>query len=231
MYTIERETTAEAHEAAIELILREGVNQVSKHGETIELPEPLAIRINKPLENPRISSCANLTEEMMQIYALQLLKVLPITGTNKDFDYNCGNRWFDYPQIWNGAIAGDGDNYGFNQIQFNVIDELKKDMTSRRAIVCSINPIIDFSKKHIPCISFLQFLYRNQELNMVVYIRSNDMLSAWGSDAYALIEVLKYVTRKLEYSIGTIEIISVSAHIYFKRDAPELMKFRKKLNF
>lgn len=231
MYTIECETTAEGHERAIELILNYGLAQQTKHGETIELPEPLTIRILHPLKELRVSTCANLSPAMMQIYATQLLNIIPKTGTNKDFDYNCGNRWFDYPQIWNGAIAGDGDKYGFNQIQYNVIDELKKDYTSRRAIVCSINPIIDYSKTHIPCITLLQFLYRNGKLNMVVYIRSNDILSAWGSDAYALADVLDYVARKFICPIGTLEIISVSAHLYPIRDAPELLKFRKKLNF
>lgn len=230
MYAIQNETIGGAHEHAIKLILQNGVEQNSKHGLTLELPEPLAIKINHPLKPLRVSTCANLTEEMMQIYAKQLLNIIPTTGTNKDFDYNCGNRWLDYPQIHNGNIIGDGDHLGFNQLQYNVIDELRKDETSRRAIVCSINPIIDYSKTHIPCISFLQFLIREDKLNMVVYIRSNDMLSAWGSDAYALSEVQRYVAHKLDKIPGILETISVSAHIYYNRDAPELLKFRKKLN-
>lgn len=230
MYVIERESIAESHEQAIKLILLNGLQQKTKHGDTLELPEALAIKILHPLLSPRVSQCANLTEEMMKIYANQLLEIIPKTNSNKDFDYNCGNRWFDYPQIHNGDIIGDGDKYGFNQIQYNVIDEIKKDPSSRRAIVCSINPIIDHSKKHIPCISFLQFLNRQEHLNMEVYIRSNDMLSAWGSDAYALSEVLRYTAKQLNLIPGYLEIISVSAHIYYKRDAPELLKFRRKIN-
>jgi thymidylate synthase len=230
MYTIENDTIGGAHEHAIKTILINGQEQMSKHGITLEMPEALSVRILHPLKPLRVSTCANLTEEMMQVYAQQLLNIIPKTGTNKDFDYNCGNRWMDYPQIHNGDIIGDGDHLGFNQLQYNVIDELRKDETSRRAIVTSINPIIDYSKTHIPCISFLQFLIRNDRLNMEVYIRSNDMLSAWGSDAYALSEVQRYVAHKLDRIVGTLEIISVSAHIYYHRDAPELIRFRKKLN-
>lgn len=230
MYTIERNSISDAHEEVIKLIVLNGLQQKTKHGDTLELPEAVAIKILKPLLPSRVSSCANLTEEMMKIYANQLLEIIPKTNTNKDFDYNCGNRWFDYPQIYNGNIIGDGDQYGFNQIQYNVIDEIKKDPSSRRAIVTSINPIIDFSKKHIPCISFLQFLNRQDNLNMEVYIRSNDMLSAWGSDAYALSEVQRFVAKQLNIIPGYLEIISVSAHLYYKRDAPELLKFRRKIN-
>lgn len=228
MKTIETETIGEAHEEIIKNILIDGIEQNSKHGITLEYPEALAVKILFPLQMPRLSSCVNLTEEMMKIYADQLKEVIVKTNSNKDFDYNCGNRWFDYPP---NLSHGDGDNMGFNQVEKNVIEELKKDPTSRRAIICSIFPPLDYTKKHIPCISFLQFLNRGNMLNMEVYIRSNDMLSAWGSDAYALSEFQKYIAAQLFLPVGYLEIISVSAHIYYKRDAPELMKFRRKLNW
>lgn len=231
MKTIERNTIAACHEAAISLILRDGIEIMTKHGMTIEYPEPITIKILHPFEEPRVSSASSFLSHMADYYANQLLNVIPKKGDSKDFDYNCGNRWFDYPQIHNGNIIGDGDNYGFDQIAENVVAELKKDRSSRRAIVCSINPIIDYSKKHIPCISFLQFLIRDNQLNMFVYIRSNDMLSAWGADAYALSRVLQFVGKKLDTPTGYLEMISVSAHIYFKRDEMELQKFRRKINF
>ena len=155
----------------------------------------------------------------MDFYAKQLLTVAPV-----DFDYNCGNRWQDYPYA---KGIGDGNSQGFNQLDYMGINELKHDPTSRRAVVSSLFPPVDAFKKHIPCITQLQFLIRQNKLNLIVYIRSNDMLSAWGSDAFALSQVQKYVSGKLNIPIGYLEIISVSAHIYFKRDAPELMRFRR----
>jgi len=231
MRTIERDTIAEAHENVIRLILLDGVMVTTKHGDTIEYPEAIAIKINHPMKEPRISSCSVFNKEMSDIYAAQLLSIIPKTGTNKDFDYNCGNRWMDYPQMINGSIIGDGDMSGFNQVENMIIKELHKDPSSRRAVICSINPIIDYTKTHIPCISFLQFMIRNEKLNCEVYIRSNDMLSAWGADAYSLSTVHQVIAENLNIEQGFIEIISNSAHIYFKRDAPELMKFRRKINF
>lgn len=226
MHTIEKNTIGEAHEEIIKHILLEGIEVNTKHGITLEYPEVVSIKILHPLNQPVKSDCYSFPFEGMEIYAKQLLEVAPT-----DFDYNCGNRWFDFFTANIVGYHGDGDGNGFNQIANNVITELRKDKSSRRAIVVSLQPELDSIRTHIPCITQLQFLIRNEELNCVVYIRSNDMLSAWGSDAYALSCIQKYVADNLNIVVGYLEIISVSAHIYYKRDASELMKFRRKINW
>lgn len=229
MRTIERNTIGEMHEAIIKEILLNGEQQESKHGITLEHPEGIDAKILKPFELPIKSMAYKLPFHAMEYYATQVLNILPTTNTNKDFDYNCGNRWLDYFTA-KGLLSGyngDGDSLGFNQIKYMIIKELQKDITSRRAVVVSIFPPVDYYRKHIPCISFLQFLYRNNELNLIVYIRSNDMLSAWGADAFALSKVLEYVAKELNFKTGYLEILSVSAHIYYNRDAEELNSFRK----
>jgi thymidylate synthase len=227
MKVIERDTIGEAHEEIIKNILLEGADVNTKHGKTLEYPGPIAVKILNPLNEPVKSPAYSFPIEGMKSYAKQLLEV-----SKSDFDYNCGNRWFDYFSFFpSDGCLGDGDGNGFNQIEENVLKELTKDSSSRRAIVCSLQPELDSIRTHIPCITQLQFLIRNCELNLFVYIRSNDMLSAWGSDAYALSQVHTYVAQKLGVNLGYLEIISVSAHIYYLRDAPELLKFRKKINW
>jgi thymidylate synthase len=230
MLTIERDTIGEAHESIIGHIIESGIEINTKHGITLEYPEPVAIKILKPFNEPVKSSAYSFPFEGMKIYAEQLLEVTPLK-----FDYNCGNRWFDYFSFKNldksvFIYRGDGDKLGFNQIEENVINELKRDNSSRRAVVISLQPELDSLRTHIPCITQLQFLIRDKKLNCIVYIRSNDMLSAWGADAYALSQVFKYVANKLNIQPGYLEIISISAHIYYKRDEPDLLKFRKKIN-
>lgn len=218
MFTIERATIGSAHEEIIKNIVLDGVQVMTKHGITLEYPESVCIKITQPFKEPVKCPANKFPLEGMKIYAEQLLTVAPV-----QFDYNCGNRWFDY--------FGDGDGTGINQIQHMVIEELQKDKSSRRAVATSIQPLSDYVLTHIPCISFLQFMIRNNKLNLTVYIRSNDMLSAWGADAYALSNLLKYVGEQLKIETSYLEIISVSAHIYFKRDAEELMRFRKLINW
>lgn len=235
MKVIEKDTIGEAHEAIIKEIIIDGFVQPTKHGITFEYPGAISVLINKPFQEPIKSKGYNFPLEGMKIYAQQLLTV-----NQTDFDYNCGNRWKDYPYIYlmpndfiknSVNVKGDGSGLGFNQLQRLVIDELKKDKTSRRAVITSLVPPLDVYKEHIPCISFLQFMIRNNKLNLTVYIRSNDMLSAWGSDAYALSQVMKYVSEQLSVECSYLEIISVSAHIYYKRDADELNKFRRLINW
>lgn len=230
MRVIEAGTIGTAHELAIKEILLNNNVQETKHGITFEHTDGLDIKITDPFKIPLKSDAYRLSIHALDFYSKQLLSVIPKSGTNHDFDYNCGNRWFDYFDFSSQGIIGDGDNSGFNQIDTMVINELKIDPTSRRAVVSSIFPPIDSRKTHIPCISFLQFLLRNDKLNLIVYIRSNDMLSAWGADAYALSKVLDYVALSLRISPGYLETISTSAHIYFKRDAEELKAFRRVLN-
>jgi thymidylate synthase len=234
MKSIEKDTIGEAHEEIIKQILIEGSVVMTKHGITLEYPGPISVLINHPFQEPVKSKAYNFPLEGMKMYAEQLQTVSPSA-----FDYNCGNRWFDYPMLIDASdiednlyqINGDGNQRGFNQIDRLVIDELKKDPSSRRAVITSLVPQMDINKKHIPCISFLQFLIRDKKLNLTAYIRSNDMLSAWGSDAYALSQLQKYVAKMLNIECSYLEIISVSAHIYFKRDADELMKFRRTINW
>lgn len=231
---IERDTIGEAHEEIIKNILMDGSEVMTKHGITLEYPGPISVLINHPFQEPIKSKGYNFPLEGMKLYAEQLQTV-----SHSAFDYNCGNRWFDYPMLIDVSdnvdncmeVNGDGNQRGFNQIDRLVIGELKKDPSSRRAVITSLVPHMDVHKKHIPCISFLQFLIRDNKLNLTVYIRSNDMLSAWGSDAYALSQLQKYVAKMLNIESSYLEIISVSAHIYHKRDADELMKFRREINW
>jgi len=54
------------------------------------------------------------------------------------------------------------------------------------------------------------------------------MLSAWGSNAYALMLLQKSVVDRLDgIEFGWMETTSLSAHIYWKRDAEELKEFKK----
>ena len=62
---------------------------------------------------------------------------------------------------------------------------------------------------------------------MIVYFRSNDMLSAYGANVFALATLQKRVAGELGIEIGWLETISASAHIYDLRDRDELDKFRR----
>lgn len=140
-----------------------------------------------------------------------------------------------------GAItyAGDGNLGGIDQIQKSIIDRLIENPTSRRAVAITWSPVLDISREEPPCLQIIQCLIdKSNHLNLVCLFRSNDMLSAWGQNAYGLAHMQKFIldgingSREMNriplLSQGWLETISVSAHMYITRDQLELMKFFQK---
>ena len=145
------------------------------------------------------------------------------------------------PRISKGEIffRGDGNLGGIDQIQKSIIDRLIESPNSRRAIAITWFPVFDISREDPPCLQFVQCLIdKNQHLNLICLFRSNDMLSAWGQNAYGLAHMQKYILDGINEGRakkgqdlliqGWLETISISAHMYVRRDQLELMKFFQK---
>ena len=132
-------------------------------------------------------------------------------------------------------------NYGFlmfsaqNGYQFkNVIKELTKDSTSRRAVAYYANPFIHYTGgKDYICTIAVQYLLRNSRVDAIVYMRSNDIIYGLiGADLYWQNEVLRLVcdllTLHYQRTIypGDIHWMAGSLHIY-ERHLDKLEKFVK----
>ena len=109
-------------------------------------------------------------------------------------------------------------NFQKNKDQINdfVIPLLKKDPTSRRAVVSLYNPSTDSNilSKNIPSIMFLNFKIVNDALNLTCFIRSNDFFIGWPGNIYQVYALQKSVAEKLQKSIGSLTTISSSAHVF-----------------
>ena len=134
---------------------------------------------------------------------------------------------------------GDGNLGGIDQIQKSIIDRLIENPTSRRAVAITWSPVLDLARNEPPCLQIVQCLIdRTGHLNLVCLFRSNDMLSAWGQNAYGLAHMQKFILdgvnagrkkqREEPLKQGWLETISISAHMYCTRDQLELMKFFQK---
>ncbi|PKL59572.1 MAG: thymidylate synthase [Methanomicrobiales archaeon HGW-Methanomicrobiales-4] len=137
------------------------------------------------------------------------------------------------------SYHGDGNLGGIDQIQKSIISRLIENPTSRRAVAITWSPVFDLVRDEPPCLQIVQCLIdRRQHLNLVCLFRSNDMLSAWGQNAYGLAHMQKFILdgvnegrkKKGEEPLkqGWLETISISAHMYITRDQLELMKFFQK---
>ena len=242
------DTIAEGHERVVKDIFLHGEELVTEDGEvTIEWPpqDPYVIHIKHPLQHPMISDSCMFGEKAMQQYVEQLLQLHPLGPNSATYYYS--NRLFDYPLLrcdledpWEDDpyyYIGDGNGDGLNQIYHSIIKRLSLSPNSRRAMAITWVPEMDVNSDEPPCLQLIQCFIRDQQLHMTCYFRSNDMLSAWGANAYGLSHLLKYICDSINISIteecigvGSLTTISSSAHIYWKRDKQELNLFRRKLN-
>ena len=113
-----------------------------------------------------------------------------------------------------------------NQIQ-KVVNLLKKDPNSRRALICLWNSEKDTSLQHPPCACIIQFLIRNKYLDTIAYFRSNDAWMAALPDMIAITKLAKIVSDKVKIPIGKYIHFAASYHLYEPDIIPAQVAFRR----
>jgi len=98
----------------------------------------------------------------------------------------------------------------------HVVDLLKADPLSRRAVIAIYDPARDTEPgKDIPCNDFLQFQSRLGALHMTVTIRSNDVMWGWsGINAFEWSTLQEIVAHLLGTTVGTLTFNIGSLHLY-----------------
>ena len=102
----------------------------------------------------------------------------------------------------------------FNQWEY-IVDELKKDPDSRRAVMHLRVPddSID-AKLDVPCTLALQFFIRNGKLHQIVNMRSSDVIFGIAYDIPAFTLFQEILANELGVELGTYTHMSNSLHIY-----------------
>jgi thymidylate synthase len=108
--------------------------------------------------------------------------------------------------------------FGVNQTE-NVINMLKTSQISNRLVINLWDATTDIFSQSPPCLNHIWIKIYNNELCMTATLRSNDMFSAWVSNAMGLRSLQYYIFNKLSSTypnldIGALTVISQSAHIY-----------------
>jgi len=126
------------------------------------------------------------------------------------------------PQIIDGEkIPGLHYTYGerlqkhfkINQVE-KIIERLKKDKNAREAIGVLFDPKVDFSAEHRPCIVLIQALRNHNALNFTAFVRSHDIFGGWPLNAFGLRKLQKIISDSTGIRMGSLTLISGSAHIY-----------------
>lgn len=105
---------------------------------------------------------------------------------------------------------------GNNQVK-TVIDLLSKGkrQTSRRAVIQLFDASDLFEKfKDIPCTCTLQFIIRNDKLNLLVNMRSNDAYLGLPHDVFAFTMLQELIARSIGVDVGVYKHCAGSLHLY-----------------
>lgn len=121
------------------------------------------------------------------------------------YEYTYGGRMYNYQ----GRL---------DQLNSYIIPLLKKDITTRRAIITIADPTTDseITNKNSPGLVSIHFLAREGRLNVSCLIRSNDLFFGWPANIYQLHVLQKQVAKELGIECGSITTISSSAHVFLE---------------
>ena len=108
--------------------------------------------------------------------------------------------------------------YAFEIDQIDaIIYMLKKDPTTRRAVISMWDPHLDLERdgKDLPCNTQLYFRIVSGSLNMTVLNRSNDMVwGMLGANIVHMSALHEYVARAVEARVGSLYQFTNNLHVY-----------------
>jgi thymidylate synthase len=202
MVEIKEKTAEKAWKKLLKYVLENGndfidrKNRLCKEALNITVTIESVEGITKPLEI--LSSFKKWVYPSLEELKSFMLENKDVPG----YYYHYGARAFNYN--------------GIDQVNDYIIPLLKKDPTSKRGIVVFYGPEKDTLplKKETPGVVMMNFNIRNRKLHTTIVIRSNDLFFGWPANILQAYFLAEYIGKELNCSLGTINTISISAHIF-----------------
>lgn len=250
LYTVRGGYIKDVWPQAIKRIMRFGSEKgMIKVGKVKEIVNLVTVVEEEDPNNPDLAEWFNFTKDDLKLYYKGFFE-----KETKTEDYGYGARMFSYPL---GLPTGNYKSLSNNNIKtklnskkssFNQIEEiylkLKNYKYDRGGIISIWNPWIDnvatgwmsdsskSNSGNVPCMTQLQFAYRERRLMLTAYFRSNDIFDAWPRNAFALRKLQFELAKKLKMEPGFLTVISSLAQIYennFEEAKKLLDKFENKI--
>jgi len=159
--------------------------------------------VEEPLKEPMISRLYIGGFYELQQYIMEILDGI------LDFKIGQGNCW-EY--TYHDRLV---NYHGFNQIEF-IINELKRNNDTRRAVAVTRDNQVDPFNTDPACLQLMQYFIRNNRLHCKVVMRSNDAAEATFMNSFAFIMLQKSIADKLGISVGSYVHRANSYHVYEK---------------
>jgi len=208
-------------DAAFRLLLKSKMRVSPKKGATVEeqgvvleLTRPRA-RLSRASEKGHIFSC--LGELFWYISCKQdLPSIQYYIKRYEDYAEPDGTIWGAYgPRIFGGERS-----------QYEVVRDLLKARSATRKAVIQLFDREDIIAEHedVPCTCTLQFLLRDGMLNLVVYMRSNDVFMGFPHDVFAFTMIQEILANDLGVRLGSYKHMVGSLHLY-DRDREKVERY------
>jgi len=124
-----------------------------------------------------------------------------------------------YSNFWDHIANPDGTvNSGYGYHLFNgewdkLVADMKRDPDTRQGVI-QIPINANKGTKDVPCTSSLQFILRDGKLNMIVYMRSNDIWKGFVYDLFNFTMFQLELAKTLGVEIGWYKHMVGSLHLY-----------------
>ena len=218
-------TVDNVNQALSEALMQFAINgqpENSRNGECLVYPEPVLTVYKRPTECVLFSPARNANPWFHLFEALWMLAgrrdVEWITQYNsqfKQFSDDGVNFHGAYGHRWRSWFARD-------QLLW-VVSELQKRPESRRVVLSMWDPCVDpeYVQQHgkdAPCNTHAYIDCRNDELNITVCCRSNDVWwGAYGSNAVHFSVLQEVLAAMLQVPVGVYRQFSNNLHIYYDK--------------
>lgn len=190
--------------------------QESRNGVTFEALEPVTTVYERPWERVCLIKERDANPFFHFIEGLWMLAgredLKPLTffvKSMEDFSDDGETLHGAYGYRWRA-------NFNFNQLTM-IVNILRNNPDDRRCVLQMWSPVDDLGKitKDAPCNTNIYFKVRDNELDMTVCCRSNDMLwGAYGANVVHMSMLQEYMAYKIGVHPGRYRQISDSFHVY-----------------
>lgn len=205
-------TLPEAYHKALTALNTQGEHTDCADWNTTQKEVTMTMTVTEPLSEPMISKLFIGGPSELEQYRQEMLDGI------LDFEIARGNWAYTYH---NRMVAP------LDQIAF-VISELKRNPSSRRAVILIRDNSADMGSEDPACLQHIQYFVRNGKLDSIITFRSNDACKATFMNAFALIMLQKRIADALELPVGTYSHRANSFHCY-EKDFPMLDGYCKRI--
>jgi len=222
---IKGRTLPEVYNKALVELYTNGTSSGTDYNQD-QLEISVTMVIEEPISEPMISRLFIGGPHELQQYIMEICDGILdfMIGVDENtWEYTYHNRMRKFPlhpdaiPLKNLGFVGaeKTDIMWLNQIDW-VVQDLKRNPDSRRAIINIRDNSIDPFIANPACLQNIQFLIREGKLHMKVLMRSNDAPEATFMNAFAFIMFQKKIADELGVPVGSYTHRANSFHVYEK---------------